>query len=452
MVKKIFFVLILVALIGANPIVARAGFDDVSTDNEHHAAIQWIEARNIINGYDDGTFKPEDFVNRAEALKIILLGSGIEVPELSGEEDLTYSDVAIDDWFAPYVYKTTELEIVQGYDDGNFKPGQTVNLAEVLKMIALAREIPAMAPSSDPYADVKADVWFAPYVAYCKERNFIQAQVDGYLHPGDAVNRGDLAEIIYRFMYTETYGLDKFSLSTNWPEIQSDVFDFKIKAPTNWQQIKGDDGTMIFWLQDDGQVSFNRTTEGSAVVTVRVDKNEAGTDRTSYLAAIQNSLNGYQNLNIVATTGENEHGYYSMVSTYLGDYEGFRDVVVQMDDFYVVMQGTFGTGLLKDQLYEYVEAIEQSIVYSPTSEVEDVEPELLPEDAVAAARENIQVDGQGQIILDLFEDRALIETDTIGIGTGPVDYYYSEWAGVTLKYERSFDVILDVEEGQTTAF
>ncbi len=450
--KRFFGILGLVALCFAN--VTLASFEDVPEGHEHYAAIQWIEARSIIQGYEDGTFLPDGEVNRAEALKIILLGSEIEVPELSGDDEVFYSDVSFDDWFAPYVYKATELEIVEGYEDGTFLPAQTVNLAETLKMIALARGIEVEEIDSDPYEDVAATDWFAPYVAYCMDRNFIQAQVDGYLHPELNVTRGDLAEIIYRFMFTETYELDKFSLSTNWPEIQSEVFDYKIKAPTDWQQIIGDDGTMIFWNQDEanGQESWDRTTEGSAVVTIKVDLNEEAIEATSYFAAIQAGLTGYENLNIVATYGENDEGYYSMVTTYLGDYEGFRDVYVELGDVFVIIQGTFGTGLLKDQLYEYVEAIEQSIVYSPVPEEEDVVPETTPEEVVAMARENIQVDGQGQAMLDLFEDRVLIETDTIGVGTGPVDYYYSEWADVTLKYERSFDVILDIEETQTTAF
>ncbi|MBT5016976.1 S-layer homology domain-containing protein [Candidatus Peregrinibacteria bacterium] len=450
--KRFLAIFGLVAMIFIN--TALANFEDVTEEHEHYAAIQWIEGRSIIQGYEDGTFQPDNEVNRAEALKLILLGSEIEVPELTGEEEILYSDVALDDWFAPYIYKATELEIIEGYEDGTFLPAQTVNLAETLKMIALARDIEPEAPESDPYEDVLTTDWFAPYVAYCQERNFIQAQIDGYLHPELEVNRGDLAEIIYRFMFTETYELDEFSLSTNWPELQSQIFDYKIKTPTNWQQIIGDDGTLILWNQDteNGQESWDRTTEGSAVITVRVDLNEELTDSTTYFAATQAGLIGYENLNIVTTTAENDEAYYSMVATYLGEYEGFRDVVIEMGDVFVTIQGTFGTGLLKDQLYEYVEAIEQSIVYSPVPVVEPVEPELIPEEIVAQARENIQVDGQGQAMLDLFEDLELIETDTIGVGTGPVDYYYSEWGNVTLKYERSFDVILDIEEGQTTAF
>ncbi|EKD64325.1 MAG: hypothetical protein ACD_51C00026G0006, partial [uncultured bacterium] len=68
------------------------------------------------------------------------------------------------------------------------------------------------------------------------------------------------------------------------------------------------------------------------------------------------------------------------------------------------------------------------------------------------ARSLIQVDGQGAYALSLFTDKVLIETDTIGVGTGPVDYYYSAGADVTLKYERSYDVVLDIMDGETSAF
>ena len=62
------------------------------------------------------------------------------------------------------------------------------------------------------------------------------------------------------------------------------------------------------------------------------------------------------------------------------------------------------------------------------------------------------MDGTGIETLKLFDDLKIIETDTIGVGTGPVDYYYSAKLNVTLKHERSFDVILDIEDGETSGF
>ena len=52
----------------------------------------------------------------------------------------------------------------------------------------------------------------------------------------------------------------------------------------------------------------------------------------------------------------------------------------------------------------------------------------------------------------LFTDLKLFETDTIGIGTGPVDYYYSALYDTTLKYERSSDTLLAMKQGKTWAF
>ena len=89
----------------------------------------------------------------------------------------------------------------------------------------------------------------------------------------------------------------------------------------------------------------------------------------------------------------------------------------------------------------------ESVAYSPTGD-----SGLTTDEIIAELRASISVDGVGLDMITLLSDVELIETDTIGIGTGPVDYYYSPSADITIKYERSFDVILDIEAGQTTAF
>ena len=73
-------------------------------------------------------------------------------------------------------------------------------------------------------------------------------------------------------------------------------------------------------------------------------------------------------------------------------------------------------------------------------------------DLLSEILENILVENTGEDTLDLLPDSTIIETDTIGVGTGPVDYYYSESLDYTFKYERASDVILDYREGETTAF
>jgi hypothetical protein len=67
-------------------------------------------------------------------------------------------------------------------------------------------------------------------------------------------------------------------------------------------------------------------------------------------------------------------------------------------------------------------------------------------------RENILIKGKWNEIAPSFPDKRLIHTDAIGIGTGPVDYYYSAEANHTIKLERSSETILNAREGENFNF
>ena len=103
-------------------------FPDV-VDHPYEDAIGFVKVRGIVKGYDDGTYKPNKTVNRAEMMKIIIEA---EYPgEASGSN--CFSDVK-DEWFAKYICFAKDKGIVSGYEDGSFKPDQAVNYVEALKM------------------------------------------------------------------------------------------------------------------------------------------------------------------------------------------------------------------------------------------------------------------------------------------------------------------------------
>ena len=81
---KKFATLILATLILATTIptpISNAEFIDVPTTHTNYIAITSLEDYGIIEGYSDGTFKPDKSVNRAEFLKIILEGSEIALDQ-----------------------------------------------------------------------------------------------------------------------------------------------------------------------------------------------------------------------------------------------------------------------------------------------------------------------------------------------------------------------------------
>ena len=107
-------------------------FSDVSLSHRYHSAIEWAKQSGVWQGYPDGTFQPDRTVNRAEFLKIVLEAMNGNVNAASGNTGFT--DVDEGAWYAPYVRFANERSIIQGYPDGTFKPAQEVNFAEALKM------------------------------------------------------------------------------------------------------------------------------------------------------------------------------------------------------------------------------------------------------------------------------------------------------------------------------
>ena len=105
-------------------------FSDVDSGNENYEAIKSLKDDGVLEGYGDGSYKPDDTINRAEFLKIVMMSYGYEV---EGYSDC-FPDVT-DQWFAPYVCKAENLGIVSGYDSGYFLLNSTINFAEVSKLL-----------------------------------------------------------------------------------------------------------------------------------------------------------------------------------------------------------------------------------------------------------------------------------------------------------------------------
>jgi hypothetical protein len=87
---------------------------------------------NIVDGYSDGTFGPGNTINRAEAMKILLTAAEIDTTEI---DEANFDDVSDSAWFAPYIYTAYDLEIVSGYGNGEFGPGDDMTRAQVAKVI-----------------------------------------------------------------------------------------------------------------------------------------------------------------------------------------------------------------------------------------------------------------------------------------------------------------------------
>ncbi len=170
-------------------------FSDLVPSDENADAISYLYEEGIISGYNDGSFKPNSSLNRAELLKILVEGKGI-TPD-GNEYSNCFSDVTTD-WYARYVCYAKEQGWIEGYPDGLFRPADYVNKAEAIKMLLEVFSIESIEPVSSPYSDVYITEWYAKYVVKAEDLGLLEES--GVYSPGAYITRGGVSENIYRLL------------------------------------------------------------------------------------------------------------------------------------------------------------------------------------------------------------------------------------------------------------
>ncbi|HAI98743.1 TPA: hypothetical protein DCL30_04380 [Candidatus Peribacteria bacterium] len=186
-----------VALVGIFliPALAFAAFPDVPQDHPNADAVAYVQSEGIVKGYADGTFKPEQVINRAELTKIIV-GAALESDQAAVENCLKgiaaeswFTDVDTKAWFAGPLCIARTHGIIGGYADGSFKPEQPINFVEASKIIGNAFGITALV------TPVAGDPWYGVFVKTLEQRAAVPQSIQRFEQP---LTRGEMAEIIYR--------------------------------------------------------------------------------------------------------------------------------------------------------------------------------------------------------------------------------------------------------------
>ncbi len=417
-------------------------FPDVPEDHENYEAIEYLDTNGIIDGYKDGTFGPENLVNRAEAVKMIVGAFDIDI---TGSYEEVFDDVSKSEWYFPYVMSGHKESIISGYEDLTFKPASNVNLAELLKIIVLASDAELEDEiKDDVFIDVNSDIWYAPHALYARNHNIILADEFGYLHAEQPMTRAKVAEVIYRMMIVVENNGEPYPLDKDWDTYQGKDVPFSMKYDSKFWEVIENENEVIFFKPDNEFQQFSpmKIYPNSAVITVTLDNNEKALNVSDYFMNIESVFKN-------AEYTEFEIDGLNALEVLYSDDQIVDWYIYLNDSKVLVIYSEFGDGPIGYQLMQFIKAMYKTVKYVEiyTSGLSDDFEVLLSE-----IFENVLVEDKGMEMLNKLSDKLILETDAIGVGTGPVDYYYSESVDYTFKYERADDVILDTREGKTTAF
>lgn len=154
------------------------------------------------SGYDDGSFLPNNNITRGElAAMIARLSYGDDLPE--GMYQASFPDVDSDAWFNKYIGYLEDKDVLSGYEDGTFRPMDTITRGEISAVIARAQRYDLISYNGI-FTDVTENDWAKDYIETLADKNIVSGYEDGTFGPYSPLTRAEAVAIINRVLVEST--------------------------------------------------------------------------------------------------------------------------------------------------------------------------------------------------------------------------------------------------------
>jgi len=168
-------------------------FSDLSVSHWAFTAVNCLAENFILNGYLDGSFKPENKITRAEFAKIIVSALSSYKPDLKSD----FSDVPADSWYYTYVSSAYSLGLITGYPDGSFRPNDNITRADICTIVNRALKFLPDGSVSAFTDDSGIPTYARDSVYALAAKGIISGNPDKSFKPTDFATRAQTAKIIY---------------------------------------------------------------------------------------------------------------------------------------------------------------------------------------------------------------------------------------------------------------
>ncbi len=188
-----------------DPFDPSALFDDMPFGTWYYDSVRYGLAQALVNGYTDGTFRPGNTIRRSEVVSILYRAAGSP----TSFDEKIFADVEPTSWYGSAVAWAAQNGIVLGYDDGSFRPDQPVTRAQLAVFFyryacASSEDTSAIVPFPD---QEKAPDWARKELSWAVTAGLVNGNsVDGksYLQPLHTATRAQFVTILQRYLTSDT--------------------------------------------------------------------------------------------------------------------------------------------------------------------------------------------------------------------------------------------------------
>jgi hypothetical protein len=170
---------------------------DVPSSHWAYGPILNLTKSNVINGYGDSKFHPEDSITRAQVAKILSIVSTAEAVIPANE--IAYYDVPENHWAHNYITTATASQLFNGYDGNVFKPDRPISRAEVAELITRAFNL-ELSGTETKFNDLTNDHWAYHSIQTLASHGMIQGYDDKTFKSENPTTRAEFTKILYNAM------------------------------------------------------------------------------------------------------------------------------------------------------------------------------------------------------------------------------------------------------------
>ncbi|MTV49894.1 hypothetical protein GJ688_13015 [Heliobacillus mobilis] len=181
-----------------------ATFTDLQKNSPQFPFINYLVERDVISGYPDKTFRPDEGLNRASASVLLAKAAHLTVPSSIAQRP--YEDVPPDFWAARTIAAVSREGFLKGFDDGSFHPNDPLTRAQgITVLLALEPKAQISLRSENnqehPFLDIPPEHWAAKQINLAQKMGLIAGWSDGqHFRPDAPITRGEFSQALAKLM------------------------------------------------------------------------------------------------------------------------------------------------------------------------------------------------------------------------------------------------------------
>lgn len=184
------------SVVTETPVVSKP-FIDVGTNHPFAVEINWAKNNNVLNGWPDGTFRPNESISREATAAIAYRNAGS--PSYKAPSVSKFKDIKPGNPFYKEIHWAKANGILNGWSDGTFRPKENIDRNAIAALLYRMEGSPAYkAPAKSAFKDLKTNDPFYKEIHWMKSKGITTGWPDGTFRPYNDTNRDAMAAFLYR--------------------------------------------------------------------------------------------------------------------------------------------------------------------------------------------------------------------------------------------------------------